>query len=169
VGPNADSYVYEDSWTIDVNVLCGGCTLPTGYWKTHADPSSPRTNNDYTLELLAAQPNGTIWLGTLNGAKSVAVTSSNVVSILKFDGSNGIKKLQAQLLAAKLNIANGADVSAVQSTISAADLFLAQNGANGWDNLSKAKKQQVLSWMNTLDRYNNGLIGPGHCSEENTT
>jgi len=159
----------EDSWTIDINVPCGGCTLTIGYWKTHADPSSPRANNDYTLELLAAQPNGTIWLGTLNGAKSVPVTSSNVVSILKFDGSNGIKKLQAQLLAAKLNIANGADDSAVQNTISAADLFLAQNGANGWDNLNKAKKQQVLSWMNTLDRYNNGLIGPGHCSEESTT
>jgi hypothetical protein len=159
----------EDSWTIDINVPCGGCTLTIGYWKTHADPSSPRANNDYTLELLAAQPNGTIWLGTLNGAKSVPVTSSNVVSILKFDGSNGIKKLQAQLLAAKLNIANGADDSAVQNTISAADLFLAQNGANGWDNLNKAKKQQVLSWMNTLDRYSNGLIGPGHCSEESTT
>ena len=158
----------DDNWTVDINVPCNGCTLTIGYWKTHADPASTRMNPDYTLQLLAQQPDGTIWLGTPNGAKSVAVTSSNVVSILKFDGSNGIKKLQAQLLGAKLNIANGADPSAVQSTIDAADLFLAQHGANSWDNLSKAKKQQVLSWMNTLDRYNNGLIGPGHCSESPT-
>jgi len=159
----------DDNWTIEINVPCTGCTLTIGYWKTHADPASTRMNPDYTLQLLAQQPDGTIWLGTPNGAKSVAVTSANVVSILKFDGSNGIKKLQAQLLGAKLNIANGADPSAVQSTIDAADLFLAQHGANSWENLSKAQKNNVLSWMNTLDQYNNGLVGPGHCSESPTS
>ena len=58
---------------------------------------------------------------------------------------------------------------AVQSTIDAADLFLAQHGANSWENLSKAQKNKVLSWMNTLDQYNNGLVGPGHCSESPTS
>jgi hypothetical protein len=159
----------QDSVSIPVRVPCSGCTLTIGYWKTHADPSSPRNNPDETLKVLAEQPNGTIWLGTPNGAKSVAVTSTNVVSILSFEGSNGIRKLQAQLLAAKLNIANGANGSSVQSTIAAADLFLAQNGANSWNDLSKAKKQKVLGWMSTLDDFNNGLIGPGHCSEESTT
>src|SRR5215211_3156804 len=101
----------DDNWTVDINVPCNGCTLTIGYWKTHADPASTRMNPDYTLQLLAQQPDGTIWLGTPNGAKSVAVTSSNVVSILKFDGSNGIKKLQAQLLGAKLNIANSREPS----------------------------------------------------------
>lgn len=159
----------QDSVSIPVRVPCSGCTLTIGYWKTHANPNSPRNNPDETLKVLAEQPNGTIWLGTPNDAKSVAVTSTNAVSILTFEGSNGIKKLQAQLLAAKLNIANGADGSSVQSTIAAADLFLAQNGANGWNDLSKAKKQKVLAWMSTLDDFNNGLIGPGHCSEESTS
>jgi hypothetical protein len=160
----------QDSVSIPVHVPCNGCTLTIGYWKTHADPNSPRNNPDETLKVLESV-GGTIWLGTQPPPtnKSVAVTSSNVVSILKFDGSNGIKKLQAQLLAAKLNIANGAAVpTGVQSTISAADLFLAENGASSWDSLTRTQKNQVLTWMNKLDQYNNGLIGPGHCSEEST-
>jgi hypothetical protein len=158
----------QDSVSIPVHVPCNGCTLTIGYWKTHADPNSPRNNPDETLKVLESV-GGTIWLGTPNGAKSVAVTSSNVVSILKFDGSNGIKKLQAQLLAAKLNEANGAAVpTGVQDTIKAADLFLAANGASSWDSLTRTQKNQVLTWMNKLDQYNNGLIGPGHCSEEST-
>jgi hypothetical protein len=155
----------QDSVSIPVNVPCGGCTLTIGYWKTHADPTSPRNNPDATLKVLKSV-GGTIWLGTPGGTQSVAVTKDNVVSILKFDGTNGIKKLQAQLLAAKLNIANGADGTAVQSTIQAADLFLAKYGASDWSSLSKTQKQKVLNWMTTLDDYNNGRLGPGHCSEE---
>ncbi len=155
----------QDSVSIPVNVPCGGCTLTIGYWKTHADPTSPRNNPDATLKVLKSV-GGTIWLGTPGGTQSVAVTKDNVVSILKFDGTNGIKKLQAQLLGAKLNIANGADGTAVQSTIQAADLFLAKYGASDWSSLSKTQKQKVLNWMTTLDDYNNGRLGPGHCSEE---
>ncbi len=29
---------------------------------------------------------------------------------------------------------------------------------------SKAEKNQVLAWMTTLDNFNNGLVGPAHCS-----
>ena len=158
----------QDSWTVNVNVPCGGCTLTIGYWKTHANPLSPRTNPDETLKVLASQ-GGTIWLGTPNGAKSVAVTSSNVVNLLKMeDASNGINKLYAQLLAAKLNIAHGASGSAVQSTIASADAFLAQYRASQWDNLNKQQRNQVLNWARALDQYNNGLTGPGHCSESTT-
>jgi hypothetical protein len=82
-----------------------------------------------------------------------------------FDASNGINKVYAQLLGAKLNIASGASNSAVLSTINAADAFLATKNSLDWAGLSKTQKNQVLGWMSTLDNYNNGLIGPGHCSE----
>jgi hypothetical protein len=81
------------------------------------------------------------------------------------DASNRINKLYAQSLGAKLNIANGADGSAVASTIAAADAFLATKDSLNWAGLTKARKAQVLSWITTLDNYNNGLIGPGHCSQ----
>jgi len=154
----------SDGWTVNVHVPCSGCTLTIGYWKNHAG-FGPQP--DMVTPLLP------VWLGTSGGAKSIQVTTAaQAVGLLSFtgsnnvfDASNGINKLYAQLLAAKLNIANGADGSAVTSTIAAADAFLANNNSTNWSGLSKAQKAQVLAWMTTLDNYNNGLTGPGHCSE----
>ena len=159
-----------DSVTIIVHVPADGCTLTIGYWKTHADPTSNRTNPNATGELLAEL--GSVWLGQPGGTGKfnleVKDTTTAVKVLNKWDeSSNGIYKLQAQLFAAKLNIANGADGSAVAGTIQQADSFLATNNKL-WGDLSKAKKNQVLSWATTLDKYNNGLIGPGHCNQERT-
>ncbi|MFQ3664224.1 MAG: hypothetical protein SNJ69_17750, partial [Chloroflexaceae bacterium] len=136
-----------------------GCTRTIGYWKTHAGFTG--RNPDRVTPLLP------VWLGTAGGARSVQVTTAaQAVSILNMNGdaSNGINKLYAQLLAARLNIASGADGSAVASTIASADSFLASRNASDWNSLSRAQRQQVLAWMTTLDNYNNGSIGPGHCS-----
>ena len=107
-----------------------------------------------------------LWLGTSGGMKSVHVTTAALaVSLLdrSGDASNGVNKLYAQLLAAKLNIASGANGSAVLQTITHADAFLAMHSAFDWNSLSSAQRQQVLAWMSTLDDYNNGMIGPDHC------
>jgi hypothetical protein len=108
-----------------------------------------------------------IWLGTAGGAKSVKVeTAQQAVDLLSMSGgaSNGIVKLYAQLLAAKLNIANGASAAAVSATIGQVDAFLATTGTADWASLTKPDKAKVLGWMTTLDGYNNGVFGPGHCS-----
>ena len=164
-----DSGTTQDSaeWTININVPCqGGCTLTIGYWKTHAGFSEGR-QRDMATPLLPKL------LGTLSGAKTINVTTAQMaVQFLSFYGSNnvfsasnGINKLYAQLLAAKLNIASGANSSAVMSTITATDTFLATKNSLDWDNLTKAQKNQVLGWMTTLNDYNNGFTGPGHCSQ----
>jgi hypothetical protein len=160
-----DSLVHPSSASagVHVNVPCvGGCTLTIGYWKNHAG-FGPQA--DVVTPLLPQ------WLGTSGGAKSLDVTTAGfAVQLLSFYGSNnvfsasnGINKLYAQLLAAKLNIANGADGSAISSTIAAADAFLASNNSTSWASLTKAQQQAVNSWMSALDNYNNGLTGPGHC------
>ncbi len=148
---------------VSVHVPCAGCTLTIGYWKTHAgfDPQPDMVT-----------PHLPQWLGTSGGPKSQNVTTAALAvqflnlngSNNSFDASNGINRLYAQLLAAKLNIANGADGSAVASTISAADAFLATHDSLDWISLSEAEKNQVSAWATMLDNYNNGLIGPGHCS-----
>jgi hypothetical protein len=165
--PNTASFVANDSgaassdsWTVNVTVPCGGCTRTIGYWKTHAGFTG--NNADVLSQYLP------IWLGASGGAKSVQVTSAaQAVFLLEMSGeaSNGINKLYAQLLGARLNIAAGADGSAAAGTISAADAWLATHNAADWSSLSKKERNQVLAWMTTLDNYNNGLIGPGHCSE----
>ena len=133
------------------------CTRTIGYWKTHAG-FGPQA--DVVTPLLP------LWLGTSGGAKSVHVTTAALAVALldkSGDASNGINKLYAQLLGAKLNIANGASGSAILQTITQADLFLATHGAADWSSLSSAQRQQVLMWAATLDDYNNGRIGPAHC------
>ena len=68
-----------------------------------------------------------------------------------------------QLIAAKLNVASGADSSAIASTITAADNFLTAHPLGS--SLGSAAKTQGTSLASTLDNYNNGLIGPGHCPD----
>ena len=133
------------------------CTRTIGYWKNHAG-FGPQA--DVVTPLLP------LWLGTSGGGKSVHVTTAAfAVALLdkSGDASNGINKLYAQLLAAKLNIANGASGSAVLQTITQADGFLATHAAADWNSLTSAQRQQVLAWAATLDDYNNGKIGPAHC------
>lgn len=131
-------------------------TYTIGYWKTHAGLGPQQ---DMVSSLLP------IRLGTPGGEDTVIVrTNETAVLYLKMTGgaSNGIVKLYAQLLGAKLNNYNGADISEIWQVFGAADRFLATHNAGDWKSLGKAEKAQVLSWMNTLDQYNNGVIGPGH-------
>jgi hypothetical protein len=138
-----------------------GCTLTIGYWKTHAGFTG--RNADRMTQYLPQ------WLGTPAGLRSIQVTTATQgVGVLSMDiygsPSNGITKLYAQMLAARLNIARGADGSAVSAAMTAANAFLAARGHTDWTGLSKAQKDQVLGWMSAFDAYNNGVTGPGHCN-----
>lgn len=151
---------YDPTW--DCGLYCipqDGCSLTIGYWKTHAG-FGPQP--DMVTALLP------IWLGDAGGTESIQVTTAAIaVDILSqnvyCDPSNGITKLYAQLLGAKLNIANGANGSAVNNTINNADEFLADHDCTDWDGLSNNVQKMILRWHNKLDDYNNGDIGPGHC------
>jgi hypothetical protein len=75
---------------------------------------------------------------------------------------NGLISLAHQLIAARLNIANGADGSAITATLAAADaliggLIIPPVG------VGSLPASATSSLTNTLNNYNNGLIGPGHC------
>ena len=157
------------SASVDVSVTCeppaNGCTRTIGYWKTHAG-FGPQA--DVVTPLLP------ILLGSAGGAKTLNVTTAAfAVQLLEMKGSNnvkassnGINKLYAQLLGTKLNGASSADISSVSATIAAADAFLASHNSLSWSGLSSAQQQTVLGWMTTLDNYNNGLVGPAHCGED---
>jgi hypothetical protein len=156
----------SDGASVDVTVPCepppGGCTRTIGYWKTHAG-FGPQAD--------AVTPLLPILLGTGGGANTLNVsTAAFAVQLLEMkgsnnvkDSSNGLNKLYAQLLGAKLNGESGADISSVSATIAAADAFLASHNSLSWSGLSSTQQQTVLGWMTTLDNYNNGLVGPTHC------
>lgn len=137
-----------------------GCSRTIGYWKNW---SGFGPQPDMVTQYLP------IWLGNDGADSSVAVTDAGIafeVLSMEWDSpKNGIIKLYAQLLAAKLNFAAGADDTDVADTVSEADDFLAAYGWGSWYELSKDDQKMVVGWMETLDDYNNGVIGPGHCDD----
>lgn len=153
-----NGYTQDDDWTVDVGVPCGGCSLTIGYWKTHAGfGPQPDMVSDLLPQLLG--------LHVVNSPALAVQYLSFKGDNNQFDASNGINKLYAQLLGAELNIANGADGSAIALKIAEAQLYLAGHGSASWYNLSKNQQKYVLGLMTIFDNYNNGLIGPGHCTQ----
>jgi len=120
-----------------------GCTLTQGYWKTHEEN----------------WPVDSLTLGTVN------YTQEELLSILTTPvKGNGLISLAHQLIAAKLNIADGASLTDVATTIEDADtliggLVIPPVGTG------KLTTNQVSSLVGALDDFNNGDIGPGHCGE----
>ena len=119
------------------------CTYTQGYWKNHSD----------------AWPLQSLTLG------AVSYSASQLLQILNRPAQgNGLVILAHQLIAAKLNIANGADPTAVQQTVIDADsmiggLMVPPIG-NGY-----LSPSQTSNLTDTLTDYNEGTIGPGHCDD----
>jgi hypothetical protein len=143
----ADSTGYRVSETIMCATLpCVGgssCTYSQGYWRNHPN----------------AWPVTSLTLGT------VTYQAAELMAI--FDNparGNGLVILVHQLIATKLNIANGADPSAAQQAVTDADNMI---GAlvvppigNGY-----LAPEQTGDLTETLTEYNEGTIGPGHCND----
>ncbi len=133
---SALSITTESQTTLSTN-----CTYTQGYWKNHPE----------------AWPVSSLTLG------SVVYTQQQLLNILGQPvQGNGLISLAHQLIAAKLNIQAGADPTAAAAAIASADaliggLVIPPVGA-GYIHPS-----QTSSLTQTLDDYNNGIIGPGHC------
>ena len=71
--------------------------------------------------------------------------------------------LAHQLIAAKLNIANGADATAIQSSINAADALIGNLVIPpvGSGFLAQSATSTLVT---ALTNYNEGATDPGHCS-----
>ena len=70
-------------------------------------------------------------------------------------------RLIHQLIAAKLNVASGADPAEIETALADADAWLTEHPLG-----SKPRgrdRQPGLELAERLDDYNNGVIGPGHC------
>lgn len=122
------------------------CTYTLGYWKNHT----------------AAWPVSSLKLGT------VTYSASQLLSILKKSVSgNGLVSLAHQLIATKLNIANGANPTTIASTVLAADALIgglvAPPVGSGYLPPSASS-----SLTQALDDFNNGVLGPAHCGSTPT-
>jgi hypothetical protein len=117
------------------------CTFSQGFWKNHPD----------------LWPVGALTLGTLT------YDQSELLSILTEPArGNGLIIIAHQLIAAELNIAQGADPSDVDTVLDDSHTLIGSQvvppvGSGDIHPGTSSPLTQVL------DDYNNGLIGPGYC------
>jgi hypothetical protein len=152
---HANSTLFRSNFTTDL--LCSteacpvenNCTFTQGYWKTHGPIPTGNNSNEW--------PVTEMMLGT------VLYTDLQMQSI--FDtpaGGNGLIALAHQLMAAKLNIANGADDSAVAGAIVAADALIGGLVVPPVGTGFLAPKN-TSALITALTDFNEGATGPGHC------
>jgi hypothetical protein len=146
----------ESSVSVTANIDCPqGCTLTQGYWKTHSS-QGPAPYDD-------------AWLNN----ESRTLRSMNWLTILHTSPQKGNAWyiLAHQYIAAWMNYnANGADAPTnVISALNGAGLLLSTNSP---ETLAAAKgksgtdlRNNFINLAGLLGSYNEGTIGPGHCSE----
>ena len=157
-----------------------GCTLTLGYWKTHNESFTGGAPPDAGWDNIT--PNGEqTGFFTTDGANSFPTTGPNAPPFTWFtvfwtsSSGNAYYQLAHQYMAAKLNILNGADPSAVSTAIADAEALFGGAAPNftpadiGALKGSDPLRQQFITLAGTLGSYNEGTIGPGHCPEEEAT
>lgn len=165
------------SVTINVTVPCPqGCTLTLGYWKTHNASfkgGAPLDDNWNNLPLKEQTGFFTTWSPSYPLAGPNTSTDFTWFNVFwTSPKGNAYYNLSQQYMAAKLNYLNNAgQVSSVTAAIAAAEDFFSHAGDTpaGWEALGYKTKSDLITWAGILGSYNEGTIGPGHCSEDNTS
>lgn len=137
---------------------CGeGCTLTPGYWKTHS--------------MYGPAPYDATW-AMIGEDTPFFLSGQSYYEVLwtSPSGGNAYYILAHAYIAAELNQLNGASIpdDVLAAWNEATGLFstytpdevAALKGNNG-----KELRAQFIGLAEILDNYNNGLTGPGHCSE----
>ncbi|MEJ8756256.1 hypothetical protein WG947_04565 [Pontibacter sp. H259] len=119
-----------------------GCTRTQGYWKNHADPSKKKYDKT--------------WDAYLN--KAFYKSGMTYLQVLKTAPKNGNAYiiLAHQFIAAELNVAAGASIPTdVKNAWLAAEAYFKGE--------TTPARAELIAWAELLDKYNNGVVGPGHC------
>ncbi len=131
-----------------------GCTRTQGYWKNHSyckDKGNGKGKGNDKYD--------NTWNGFQNH-RIAMIDDATYCEILWMSPKGDANIILAhQFIAAELNIA--ADASApdeVDAVMADARLYFAGE-------LTGVSRAELISWAELLDRYNNGLIGPGHCDD----
>jgi hypothetical protein len=119
----------------------GNCTLTQGFWKNH-DKAWP------VEELI---------LG------ATTYTKAQALEILRTPPrGDATYVLIHQLIAAKLNVAAGADPTDIEAVLIDADAWLASHPLGS--DPTGTDREAGIALARALDDFNNGVTGPGHCT-----
>jgi hypothetical protein len=144
----------SDNWSIAVHVPClTGCTLTQGYWKTHS--------------LYGPAPYDDTW--SLVGEDTPFFLSGRTwfqVLWTPPQGGQVYYILAHAYVAARLNLLDGVSPTPeVLTALAEAEAFFSTRTPAQAAVLPKSTRARYLDVAALLTYYNEGLIGPGHCSE----
>ena len=165
---NDNAITGDDDHTIIATVECvEGCTLTPGYWKTHNESFHGGAPVDDTWGLLpGGDAEDTIFFHSEQTYFQVLWTAPQ---------GNVYYNLAFHYIAAELNQLNGADIPAdvLAAFDEATGLFESytptQIAALKGKPSDKVLRQQFIDLAGILGAYNEGITGPGHCSEDGTS
>jgi hypothetical protein len=139
------------SFTVSVGLCTTNCPLSQGFWQNH--PGN--------------WPVTTLTLGT------VSYTEAQLLSILMANpggrhGADASIILAHQLIAAKLNLANGSDPCPIASIIAAADALIGGHTIPIVPTITPNTTvgTQMIALAATLDNYNNDLLTPNCAGQD---
>ena len=123
-----------------------GCTRTQGYWKRHNEYATPPG-----LQLDWPAPHD----------EDDLLCGQTLLDILNTPPQGDAWYIVAhQTIAAWLNIASGASTTdEVDTALASAEAWLLDNCGGA----PASESAEALEWAATLERYNRGAIGPGHC------
>jgi hypothetical protein len=145
----------SDEAVISVNVpsVCNqGCTLTQGYWKTHSKYGPAPYDSTWAKigENTLFFHSGKSWITLFRTPPK---------------GGDAYLQLAHQYMAARLNVEAGASVPAsVASAMTSAEALFNAVGSS----FNKTQTTEARSLAGVLGSYNEGALGPGHCSESPT-
>jgi hypothetical protein len=164
---DVDGHTCSTQFAAAACIIDHGCSYTQGFWKTHGcvgpNGKSQYGNNANLITPLI--PVGGISMGNLliTSCEQAGAVFQNAEG----NAGNAIKRLYSQMLAAKLNMLNGADGSCIATAIDDANAVLTaadpSGDASGWASISGANRSKVQSLAGTFDQYNNGLLCVKHC------
>ncbi|HUQ20747.1 MAG TPA: hypothetical protein VM099_14115 [Gemmatimonadaceae bacterium] len=132
------------------------CTFTQGYYKNHESYTAGVLNGNLNTTYIDGSAKLKIGGYLLNAAQIDLILETAVGKGYNAGGVTFTKDQLAmihQLITAELNIAGGAAPASISAIITAANL-----------GYTSASKTQLSSWTNSLDGFNNGKLGPNHCS-----
>jgi len=127
------------------------CTLTQGYWKNHTGEWD-QAGEKYVRSGQTFYNSGLSYIQIMNTPPA---------------GGNAYIQLAHQFIAASLNVngVSGSGVAAVDAALAGAHAALGGWAAGiGAPAKNSATRTQWQAWATTLDDFNNGLTGPGHCN-----
>jgi len=126
------------------------CTLTQGFWKNHSELWDDVADGKPFLTTTTFYNSGVSYLTIMNTPPK---------------NGNAYLQLAHQFIAASLNVNGGASGNAsVDAALAGAAAYFASAPA-GIPNPVDPTRSQLQAWATTLDQYNNGTIGPGHCPD----